>query len=227
MSKNLQMQRLDRLIEPAKSKAREHIAAANRAGIFVCVVATERTNAEQNALYAQGRTKPGKKVTNARGGDSIHNYRLAWDLCPVVDGKLAWDRIDLFDKLGVIAVKLGVTWGGNFKLLVDKPHFQATGGLTLAGLKAGLKLATTAMPKVEPKPVQEVITVAEPTYKITVVVRGQLSDFKPAIEKTSGFPLYPDKEGKTLSTTATLDSLYKIEAAARAWSANYSVEKVV
>lgn len=170
------MERLDRLIEPAKSLAKKHIAEANRQGLYVCVVATERTNAEQNALYALGRTKPGKRVTNARGGESIHNYRLAWDLCPVVDGKLAWNRTDLFDKLGKIAVDLGITWGGNFKLFMDKPHFQATGGLTLAGLRAGLKPAQTSMPTGKPSPAASKLT------RITITPRGNLAEFKSAVE---------------------------------------------
>ena len=47
-----------------------------------------RTFAEQDALYAQGRTKPGAKVTNAKGGQSIHNYGLAVDIYPVINGKI-------------------------------------------------------------------------------------------------------------------------------------------
>lgn len=51
-----------------------------------------RTHAEQAKLYAQGRTAPGLKVTNARPGQSIHNYGLAVDICLIIDGKTAsWD----------------------------------------------------------------------------------------------------------------------------------------
>ena len=58
-----------------------------------------RTFAEQDALYAQGRTKPGAKVTNAKGGQSIHNYGLAVDIVLIIDGKIAsWDTKKDFDK---------------------------------------------------------------------------------------------------------------------------------
>ncbi|CAJ0596443.1 unnamed protein product [Cylicocyclus nassatus] len=48
--------------------------------VEVKVICGTRTIAEQDALYAQGRTKPGAKVTNARGGSSMHNYAIAIDL---------------------------------------------------------------------------------------------------------------------------------------------------
>lgn len=51
-----------------------------------------RTFAEQDALYQQGRTKPGKKVTNAKAGQSIHNYGFAVDICLIIDGKTtSWE----------------------------------------------------------------------------------------------------------------------------------------
>ena len=57
-------------------------------GVEVRIVQGLRTIDEQNALYAQGRTKPGKKVTNAKGGQSYHNYGLAVDIYPVINGKI-------------------------------------------------------------------------------------------------------------------------------------------
>ena len=46
---------------------------------------TLRTFKEQDDLYSQGRTRPGKIVTNAKGGDSYHNYGLAIDIVLLVD----------------------------------------------------------------------------------------------------------------------------------------------
>ena len=46
---------------------------------------TTRTNEEQNKLYSQGRTTKGIKVTNAKGGQSIHNYSLAFDIVILYD----------------------------------------------------------------------------------------------------------------------------------------------
>ena len=61
-----------------------------------------RTFKEQDELYAQGRTKAGKKVTNAKAGQSIHNYGLAVDICLIIDGKTAsWDTAKDWDNDGV------------------------------------------------------------------------------------------------------------------------------
>ena len=95
---------------------------------------TLRTFAEQNALYAQGRTSPGSKVTNAKGGSSYHNYGLAIDIVLIVDGKTAsWDMKTDFDKDGksdwqevvTIFKQYGWEWGGDWKFF-DGPHFQKT-----------------------------------------------------------------------------------------------------
>lgn len=85
-----------------------------------------RTIEEQNALYAQGRTKPGKVVTNAKGGSSYHNYGLAIDVVELVNGQPNWH----FDyvQLKPFADKLGIVWGGTFRSIVDKPHFEISFG---------------------------------------------------------------------------------------------------
>lgn len=92
-----------------------------------------RTNAEQNALYAQGRTVKGKVVTKAKGGQSIHNYGLAVDIVLIIDGKTAsWDTAKDWDNDGVadwyecvkIFARHGWDWGGNWKTFKDLPHFE-------------------------------------------------------------------------------------------------------
>ena len=96
-----------------------------------------RTISEQNALYAQGRTKPGQKVTNAKGGQSYHNYGLAVDIVLIIDGKSAsWDTKTDFDNdlksdwMEIVAIfkRYGWEWGGEWKSLKDYPHFQKTFG---------------------------------------------------------------------------------------------------
>lgn len=97
---------------------------------------TLRTIDEQNALYAQGRTKPGGIVTNARGGLSYHNYGLAIDFAFIVDGKLSYNMKSDLDKDGkadwmeVVELfkQFGWEWGGEWKSLKDYPHFQKTFG---------------------------------------------------------------------------------------------------
>lgn len=92
-----------------------------------------RTFEEQDALYAQGITNPGKKVTNAKGGQSIHNYGFAVDICLIIDGKTAsWDTAKDWDNDKVadwyecvkIFAKHGWEWGGNWKTFKDMPHFD-------------------------------------------------------------------------------------------------------
>lgn len=98
--------------------------AENALNITLRVVQGLRTIEEQNALYAQGRTAKGKKVTNAKGGSSYHNYGLAIDVAELKDGKINWEFE--YEKLLPLAEKYGLTWGGNFKSIKDKPHFELT-----------------------------------------------------------------------------------------------------
>jgi len=110
---------------------------------------TWRSFDEQNKLYAIGRSVPGKKVTNAKGGDSYHNYGLAIDIVLLVDKdkngtfeSASWENNVDFDGDGqadwmeVVAIfkKYGWEWGGDWKFS-DTPHFQKTGGQTIASLK--------------------------------------------------------------------------------------------
>lgn len=110
-----------------------------------------RTIAEQDALFAQGRTKPGKRVTNARGGQSFHNYGLAVDIVLLYDmdgngthetaswnEKTDMDKDNTPDWLEAVAVfkMYGWTWGGDWATFRDAPHFQKTFGHTTPNLKA-------------------------------------------------------------------------------------------
>lgn len=97
-----------------------------------------RTVAMQQALYAKGRTKPGGIVTNADGIKNKSNHQAksdgyyhAVDLYPYVNGKI--DFNDKGNRLPVIAAHIMATarclgikinWGGNFKSIMDKPHFE-------------------------------------------------------------------------------------------------------
>lgn len=101
---------------------------ASEAGLNVTlrIVQGLRTIEEQNALYAQGRTKPGAIVTNAKGGSSYHNYGLAIDLVEMKAGKANWEFN--YKLLLPYAEKYGLTWGGSFKSIKDQPHFEKTFG---------------------------------------------------------------------------------------------------
>lgn len=105
------------------------------------VVQGLRTFAEQDSLYSQGRTKPGSKVTNAKGGQSLHNYGLAIDFAILHDKdgngsfeELSWSTIEDFDKdkipdwAEVVASfeAAGWEWGGKWRTFKDLPHCQKT-----------------------------------------------------------------------------------------------------
>ena len=111
----------------------------------VRIVQGLRTIKEQNDLYAQGRTKPGNIVTNAKGGSSFHNYGLAIDFAILTDKDgngsfedLSWDIKKDNDKDGVAdwleVVKVfeaaGWSWGGKWASIKDYPHLEKTFGYT-------------------------------------------------------------------------------------------------
>ncbi|WP_250277976.1 M15 family metallopeptidase [[Clostridium] colinum] len=108
-------------------------------GLIVGISQTFRTEKEQNDLYAQGRTKPGNIVTNAKYPYSNHNWGMAFDIYRN-DGKGIYNDTDnWFAKVGSIAVKLGFEWGGNWKGFPDKPHIEFTkyGNTTTLAKKYG------------------------------------------------------------------------------------------
>ena len=119
---------------------RRHVNICEAEGITLLVTSTYRSIEEQDALYAIGRTKPGKIVTKARGGQSYHNFRLAYDVVPLVGGKAVWNDAALWDRIGILGEKAGLEWAGRWKTFRESPHFQWTGGLTLEQLRAGAEI---------------------------------------------------------------------------------------
>lgn len=117
------------------------LAAAN--GIDVRITSAFRSWDDQDALYTQGRTQPGSIVTDAMGGDSYHNWGLAFDMAPVVNGQISYENEALFDRLGKLGEQVGLEWGGNWKTfyvaLKDRPHFQYTFGLSSEQLLNGAR----------------------------------------------------------------------------------------
>ena len=82
---------LDNLHPYVKQLAEDFIARCKEADIDLIITSTYRDAESQNVLYAQGRTAPGHIVTNARGGQSFHQYRCALDIVPLCNGKAVWD----------------------------------------------------------------------------------------------------------------------------------------
>lgn len=170
------------LIPCVKAAAEALIDRSFALGIPIVVTQGLRTFAEQNALYEQGRTKPGSIVTNARGGYSNHNFGVAIDFALLTnEGKsVSWDtKLDGnrngkadWNEVVTLAKALGFTWGGDWKTFLDLPHFEMTFGLTTAQYRAG-KCPTQAqvdaiMALVNPKKEANDMIV----YKANVVVNG-------------------------------------------------------
>lgn len=125
-------------------KCQAFIDACAKQDIDILITSTYRDHASQNALYAQGRTAPGRKVTNAKAGSSWHNWRCAFDFTPVVNGKAQWKDTALFTKCGIIAESVGLQWAGRWKSFKELAHCQYTGGLTLKDFQAGKSLDSVA-----------------------------------------------------------------------------------
>ena len=135
------------LVPSAQERLLKWQTACKKMGIDVLVYCTFRSAAEQDDLYKIGRTvvgtnptprRPfGETVTNAHGGDSFHQWRCAWDAVPLVFGKPAWGRKDLYALMGTIAKDFGIEWAGDWVQFRETAHFQYTGGLKLADLKSG------------------------------------------------------------------------------------------
>ena len=120
--------------------ARAFVDECRRVGIEVLITSTYRDAESQDALYAQGRTKPGPRVTNARAGQSMHNWRVALDFVPTVAGKPQWNDLAAFARCGAIAEAIGFEWAGRWKTFRELAHIQYTAGLSLADFQAGRTL---------------------------------------------------------------------------------------
>ncbi len=118
------------------------IAKCKESGIDVMITSTYRDGESQNDLYAQGRTSPGKIVTNAKAGQSFHNYKLAFDFAPLKNGKIDWNDTALFTKCGQIGESVGLEWAGRWKSFKELAHLQYTEGLTLKDLQSGKNIRT-------------------------------------------------------------------------------------
>jgi len=130
------------LTPAAQSKAREWLLKCLETGINVKIITGLRTYKEQDELYAQGRTAPGRKVTNAPAGYSWHNFGVAWDFVVFdEDGQPQWES-PLMEECGKIAELLGHEWGGRWTSPQDTPHVTVKMGCTLAEARQRVKNGT-------------------------------------------------------------------------------------
>lgn len=159
--------RLEDLVPEVQERAREHVLRCADAGIELLIYCTLRDAHEQARLYRQSRTKEqvqakidqyksrgfpalaqilkdvgpqksGPKVTGAGPGESFHQYSLAYDCVPVLNGKPVWSSSGeggkLWAKVGQLGKKTGLEWAGDWTSFREFPHFQWTGGRTVQDL---------------------------------------------------------------------------------------------
>lgn len=124
---------LSSLRPSVRSKVQAMLDKAAKAGINLVVTEAHRSCKRQNDLYEQGRTKPGKIVTNAKCGESDHNVDVAVDVVEVKNGEALWDNPN-WEKIGQIGESVGLKWGGRWTGLKDLPHFYDRSGKTTAQL---------------------------------------------------------------------------------------------
>jgi peptidoglycan L-alanyl-D-glutamate endopeptidase CwlK len=120
-----------------QAKVEELKALCEKEGLNIGIGECFRSVAEQDKLYAQGRTTPGSIVTNAKGStySSQHQWGIAFDFFKNVKGH-EYDDIAFFNKVGALAKSIGLAWGGDWKNPVDKPHlYLGDWGSTTTKLK--------------------------------------------------------------------------------------------
>ncbi|MHC1750399.1 MAG: M15 family metallopeptidase [Cellulosilyticaceae bacterium] len=165
---------LNELHPKLKSLAQKLIEECTKQNIPIIVTETYRSVARQDYLYAQGRTRSGSVVTNAKGSDmsSYHQWRLAFDVCVNIRGK-EYDAI-LLGKIGKIGQSIGLEWGGGWSGFKDTPHFQYTFGLMIQDLKLGKKPpiyqapANISKPIATPTPTALPKSIPTKTYEVSV-----------------------------------------------------------
>jgi peptidoglycan LD-endopeptidase CwlK len=117
----------------AQIQSRKFLRAVLEDGIPAKIICGTRTYAEQNALYALGRSKPGQIVTKAKGGQSWHNFCLAWDV-GIFKGRSYLGSSPLYETVGKMGIEMGLDWGGTWSFY-DPSHLQLRLDKTIADVR--------------------------------------------------------------------------------------------
>lgn len=135
------------LVPAAQIAARQFLTAAATSGLTFRIISGTRTYAEQNALYAIGRTTElnRKPVTKARGGQSNHNFGVAWDV-GIFEGGVYYTgknkkENDAYAALAARtkAAVSTIAWGGDWASFPDAPHYELKTGKSVSELRALLE----------------------------------------------------------------------------------------
>ncbi|HYK43683.1 MAG TPA: M15 family metallopeptidase [Parafilimonas sp.] len=113
------------LLPKAQIEARKFLQLCKNAGKDVRIISGTRTYNEQNTIYAQGRTTPGPVVSHARGGQSNHNFGIAWDIGIFNNGSYSTNDEEYISLAETILPNITtLEWGGNWHSIKDNPHYQ-------------------------------------------------------------------------------------------------------
>jgi peptidoglycan LD-endopeptidase CwlK len=91
------------------------------------VTCAYRSPKDQLKLYNQGRTTPGKIVTQIKSGGKHNSYpSKAFDIAfKDKAGKLVWDKENFLNfAICVRSTNMSIKWGGDWKTFKDYPHFE-------------------------------------------------------------------------------------------------------
>lgn len=138
---------LGTLLLVAQSVARAFLSRVLDAGLQARLISGTRSYAEQNALFRRGRYgNAGPVVTNARGGQSLHNFGVAWDIGLFeVQGRYLRDGRAYADAARAGHLQ-GMEWGGDNPRFVDRPHYQLHLGLALAEVRRRFESGRSFLP---------------------------------------------------------------------------------
>lgn len=233
------MRDIKQLHPQLQTKIKQLIQLCAAQGLIIGISECLRTVAEQDTLYAQGRTAPGNVVTNAKGStfSSQHQWGVAFDFYRN-EGTGAFNEDGhFFEKVGVIAKSIGLGWGGDWTSPKDRPHlYMPDWGSTTSQLKSKYGtpdkfIATWLSKPTEPiKPVKPVSPV-KPTAPTTAAATSKSSFIKEVQKaigaKTDGIP-GPETLSKTVTVSKTINRRHPVVPVLQAYlnALGYDMGKV-
>ena len=132
--------RFDTLNNDTKPIFEEFLNLCHANKFNVQVTSGSRTVDEQDNLYALGRTKAGRIITNAKGGQSAHNYGIAMDVVVINRlGECDW-RFETYEMIAKLAqenglMEKGLFWAGEWKTFKEAVHFDLSNGRPIDEIK--------------------------------------------------------------------------------------------
>lgn len=136
-------ERYIRTLQPkAQDAARQFLRKVLDAGITARVLSGTRTYAEQNALYRRGRfgNRP-PQVTKARGGQSNHNFGIAWDI-GIFENGVYRGASPKYRRAAQVGLVPGLEWGGHWTSFVDEPHYQLATASSITAVRSNFESGT-------------------------------------------------------------------------------------